>query len=670
MNNDKTIYINNRPVIWEGETNLLALTRKAHIEIPTFCYHSELSVFGACRLCLVEVEGRGLVTSCSTKPVAGMRIHTHTSQILSLRKTILELLLANHEQSCPTCEKSDSCKLRELANKLGIDKVRFRKTREPKALDTLSDCLVRDPNKCVLCGDCVRYCSEIQGIGAIDFAHRGEGVMVTPAYAKSLAHVDCINCGQCAAVCPTGAIIVKSQTKEIWQQIHDKNKIVVAQIAPAVRVALGEMFNLPSSELTTGKIVTALKMLGFDKVYDTSYAADLTVIEEANEFIGRKNKNEKLPLFTSCCPGWVKYAEQSFPELLDNLSTCRSPQQMLGSIAKQKLPESLNVPVKDICVVSIMPCSAKKFEAKRKEFVNDNIADVDFVMTTNELGKMIKEAGIDFANLEPESIDALLGFATGAGLIFGNSGGVSESVIRYTADALGITYPEELVMQKVRGLDGIREAEIATGSDKIKIAIVHGLKNAAELAKRIINHEASYDLVEVMACPGGCIGGAGQPVSKGKETTQNRTRSLYNADKALQLHRAQDNPFVKRLYKTLLTTPNSKKAHELLHTAYQSRKRIENEEISFSAPSSSERSKIRVCIGTSCFLKGSQDILSKTLKEVEENGLLNHVEVSATFCSEKCDKGPTVALDDLIIHKAAFDDVKTHLAKLTQNLEL
>ncbi len=658
MKNEKIVYINDRPIVWEGETNILSLARKAHIEIPTFCYHSELSVYGACRLCLVEIEGRGLQTSCSTVPFEGMRVRTNTAQILKLRKTIVEMLLANHDQACPTCSRASDCKLRELSNKLGIDKVRFRKTRNPKPMDLMSDCLVRDPNKCVLCGDCVRFCTEVQGIGAIDFAHRGESVIVTPAYGKSLAQVDCVNCGQCAAVCPTGAITVKQQIKEVWQDIYNKDKVVVAQIAPAVRVALGEMFDIPATEITTGKMITALKMLGFDRVFDTSFAADLTVIEEANEYLKRKNAGENLPIFTSCCPAWVKFAEQSFPELIPHLSSCRSPQQMFGSIAKSRLPEIMYIDQENLIVVSIMPCTAKKYEAKRDEFQRNGITDVDYVLTTQELGKMIMEAGIDFAALEPESMDLPMGFATGAGIIFGNSGGVSEAVIRYASDTLGIDFPEQIVLQEVRGIQGIRETEINTGNGTIKMAVVHGLKNASDLAKRVINKEVDYDIIEVMACPGGCTGGAGQPIITKPTTKNERTKNLYHLDKTMPLHRSQDNPFVKDLYKTTLDEPNSHKAHELLHTNYHSRKRIDDEEISFSAPSKEERCKVRVCIGTSCYLRGAQDLLSKTLMQVEENGWQRLFDIAATFCTEKCDRGPSIVVDGEVYHHAKVEDIR------------
>lgn len=669
MSSEKIIYINDRAVRLEGEKNILGLARKAHIEIPTFCYHSNLSVFGACRLCLVEIEGRGLVTSCSTEPEEGMRIFTHTAQILKLRKTITEMLLANHDQACPTCSKSDDCKLRELSSKLGIGEVRFRRTKSKKPLDTLSDSLIRDPNKCVLCGDCVRYCSEIQGIGAIDFAHRGEEVTVTPAYNKSLAEVDCVNCGQCAAVCPTGAILVKPQIEGVWKHIHNKDKKVVVQIAPAVRVALCEYFNLSAGELTTGKIVTALKMIGFDNVYDTSYAADLTVIEEANEFLTRKQKGEKLPIFTSCCPAWVKYVEHFLPELGSLLSTCRSPQQMFGSIAKKRLVDILKVKLENLTIVSIMPCTAKKYEANREEFSRKGVKDVDFVLTTQEIGRMIKEAGIDFESLEPDSMDLPMGFSTGAGVIFGNSGGVSEAVIRFAADKMNLPFPEKVVLENVRGEEGIKEAAIETGKDLLKIAVVQGLKNAHLLAERVLKKEVEYDIVEVMACPGGCIGGAGQPVSHSQTVKKNRNRSLYNADKTMQLHNSQDNPFIKELYSSMLIEPNSSIAHECLHTNYKNRKRISGEEISFSERGDADRCRIRVCVGTSCYLRGAQDILTKTLNEVEERGLHNHYDIAATFCTENCDRGPTVVIDDEIIHQAEFSDIRKRIKDFSDRLE-
>ncbi len=658
---EKYVYINNRQVPIEGEKNILEIAQKAHIDIPNFCYHGDLSLYGACRLCMVEVEGRGLVTACSTAPEEGMKIQTHTAQILRLRKTIVEMLLANHDQECTKCSRQNDCKLNDLSNRLNIDHVRFRQTREFRPKELGSECLVRDPNKCVLCGDCVRFCDEIQGIGVIDFAGRGQGVSVESAFGKSLAQVDCINCGQCAAVCPTGAIVVKSHIPETWAAIHDPKKTVVAQIAPAVRVALGEVFGMPANDITTGKIVAAMRLIGFDQVYDTAFAADLTVIEEATEFIGRKTDGGKLPIFTSCCPAWVKFAEHNYPQLLDNLSSCRSPQQMFGAIAKEHLPGVFDVPVEDLFVVSVMPCTAKKYECKRPEFIHDGIADVDVVLTTQELARMIREAGIKFDNIEPESMDLPMGFATGAGIIFGNSGGVSEAVLRYAADKFDIPVPESIVLQEVRGEQTVREATLADGA--LKICVVHGTKKAAEICDKILAGEADYDIVEVMACPGGCIGGAGQPIITDPLERRRRTTALYHADKTKTLHRAQDNPFVKELYTELLKTPNSEKAHELLHTAYRHRKRIDDDAISFSAPGEEERCQVRVCVGTSCYLKGAQDILAKTLQMVEENAWGRYFDISATFCSEQCDKGPNVNIDGVDYNHATLDQVKDILTK-------
>lgn len=551
--------------------------------------------------------------------------------------------------------------MRDISNRLNIDEVRFRRTRPMVPKNLGSECLVRDPNKCVLCGDCVRFCDEIQGINVIDFSGRGQNVSVNAAYEKSLQQVDCVNCGQCAAVCPTGAIVVKSHIDQVWDAIHDPAKTVVAQVAPAVRVALHEMFNLPPNELNMGRLTAALRMIGFDQVYDTAFAADLTVVEEATEFINRKTKGGKIPIFTSCCPAWVKYAEHNYPELLDNLSSCQSPQQMFGSIAKETLPEKLNVKKEDIVVVSIMPCTAKKYECKRPEFIHDGIADVDFAITTQEIGRMIKQAGIDFGSLEPESMDLPLGFATGAGVIFGNSGGVSEAVLRYAADKFNIPVPESIVLQDVRGDSNMREAILADGN--LKIAVIHGLRKAQEVCDQIINGEVEYDIVEVMACPGGCAGGAGQPIVHSQKQRNARTAGLYHQDKVMTLHRAQDNPFIHELYETLLKEPNSEKSHELLHTAYRHRKRIDDDELSFSADDGADRCKIRVCVGTSCYLRGAQDILAKTLQMVEENAWGNYFDIAATFCSEQCDKGPNVRIGDTEIHRAELSQIKELIQK-------
>jgi NADH-quinone oxidoreductase subunit G len=641
----KTLNIDGREVPINGERNLLELIRKAGIDLPTFCYHSDLSVYGACRLCLVDIQSRGIQAACSTPPEAGLKVRTQTEEIREIRKIAIELLLANHDQQCPTCPKSSACQLQDIARKLGIRKVRFKPVHQPEELDFSSVSLVRDPNKCVLCGDCVRFCSEIQGVGAIDFAHRGHEAAVLPAFGKGLGEGECINCGQCAAVCPTGALTPRPQVDEVWRALNDSVKTVVAQIAPAVRVAIGEAFGLAPGMSSSGQIVAALKRLGFDKVYDTAFSADLTVVEEANEFLKRKAKGEKLPQFTSCCPGWVKFAEQYFPDLLPNLSTCKSPQQMLGAVCKATLPGELGIPKENLVMVSIMPCTAKKFEAKRPEFAEGGVPEVDHVLTTQELARMIEEAGFRFKELEPESFDMPLGFKTGAGVIFGNSGGVSEAVLRYAAEAVTGRKLDSPDFLSVRGEDGTRFATVVLDGVQLKLAVVHGLKNARALAEKVRRGECELDLIEVMACPGGCIGGAGQPVSRERDVKRLRTRGLYDADKNLDLHKSQDNLQVTEMYQKYLGEIGGRKAHHLLHTHYQNRRRIADERIVFGDGPEGEKLKVSVCAGTNCFLKGSQEVIRDVLQCVDAEQLQDQVEVSASFCFEQCHQGPTVRVD-------------------------
>ncbi len=447
----------------------------------------------------------------------------------------------------------------------------------------------------------------------------------------------------------------KNHIEKVWTAINDEKKKVVAQIAPAVRVALGEMFGLEPGVLTIGKIVAALKLIGFDKVFDTSFAADLTVIEETNEFINRKTNNGKLPLFTSCCPAWIKYAEQNYSDLLPNLSSCRSPQQMFGSLAKQTLPKLLEVERNDIFVVSIMPCTAKKYEADRPEFKTEGNPDVDVVLTTNELGKMIKQAGIKFNELTPESLDLPLGFKTGAGVIFGTSGGVSEAVLRYASEKLTGIKLESVDFKQVRGNKGVLEKTITIDDIELKLAIVHGLKNAGTIAEKVRQGQCDYDFIEVMSCPGGCIAGAGQPVSFDNNVKQLRINGLYDADKMLQLHKSQENPYITECYKEELGEIGGHKAHELLHTKYQSRKRISEEGFSLIGNTDEDKLRVSVCVGTSCYLKGSQKLLQKLLNYVRDKELENLVDIRATFCFEKCDKGPNVQVGEKKIMKSTYD---------------
>ena len=665
MSEKQTLTINGREAAFNGERNLLEVIRSANIDLPTFCYHSELSVYGACRLCIVEIDGMGIVTSCSTLPKAGMVVRTHTQKLRKMRKIYMELLLANHHQTCTTCAKSSMCKLQDLAARMDIKDVRFKACGSDKPLDTSSPSLVRDPNKCILCGDCVRACDEIQGIGAIDFAHRGASTMVVPAFEKDLKNVDCVYCGLCASVCPTGAITPRAETETVWNALHDETKTVIVQIAPAVRVALGEMFGNEPGTVTTGKMVAALKMLGFDKVFDTSFAADLTVLEETNEFLGRKQNNEKLPLFTSCCPAWVKYAEQSFGDLLENVSSCRSPQQMFGSVARETLPTTLNVKPENLFVVSIMPCTAKKFEAKRPEFATDGKRDVDAVLTTQELGRMIKQAGIQFNQLTPESLDMPLGFKTGAGIIFGVTGGVSEAVLRYASEKLTGNPPHPDDIAQVRAKDGTRVHTVKIGDTTLKLAIVHGLKNAKAIAEQVRSGDCDYDFIEVMACPGGCIAGAGQPVSHDMDVKELRSKGLYDTDKNLQLHNSDENPYLHKCYQQHLGDIGGHKAHGLLHTHYKSRRRFDDAGFMISEEHPDERLEVSVCVGTSCYLRGSQKLLEEIMSFVKSQKQEDRIEVRATFCFEMCEQGPTVRVGETVLHQCTIEMV---CAELTEQL--
>ncbi|SHI02640.1 NAD(P)-dependent iron-only hydrogenase catalytic subunit [Sporobacter termitidis DSM 10068] len=567
MTKQQYAVIDNIEVQIEGERNLLELIRKAHIELPTFCYHSEISVYGACRMCMVEVQGRGIVPACSTPASDGMVVSTSTKQIRDMRKIIVELMLANHDQSCTTCPKSGDCRLQKIAHQMGIKTVRFKKREQFPPQDLSSVAISRDPAKCVLCGDCVRVCKEIQSVGVLDFAGRGAKAIVTPFYKKGIGEVDCVNCGQCVKICPVGALTPNNQVSEAWDAIHDKSKTVVVQIAPAVRVAIGENFGYQPGEVTIGQLVTALRMMGFDKIYDTSFAADFTVIEEGNEFLARLEKGEKLPQFTSCCPAWVKFAEQYYPELLPNISTCRSPQQMFGALCKEKLTKELNISREDLVVVSIMPCTAKKFEASRPEFAADGSRDVDIVLTTQELALMIKERGIDFGQLDVGAFDMPFGFKSGAAVIFGTSGGVSEAVLRYASDTIN---KEKFTAYKELRVDaGLKIAEVAVGGKTLRLAIVSGLGNARELIKKIRSGEEHFDLVEVMACCGGCVNGGGQPLNNEHITVQARAKGLYDNDVMLQVHSSEENPYLQKMYSDDL---DAHKAHKLLHTHYTSRK--------------------------------------------------------------------------------------------------
>jgi len=554
------VTIDGIPVEIEKEKNLLELIRKAGIEMPTFCYHSELSVYGACRMCMVENERGQLEAACSTPPRPGASIKTNSVRIRKYRKMILELLLANHCRDCTTCESNKHCKLQEFAERYHIEGVRFPNTAEEPQVDNSSLAIVKDIHKCILCGDCVRMCNEIQNVGAIDFAHRGSKMIISTAFDVPINESPCVGCGQCSAVCPTGALTVRNDTDKVWEAIANPSVKTSVQIAPAVRVAIGKELNLKDGENAMGKIVAALHRLGFDEVYDTTVGADLTVIEETKEFLERVGKNENIPLFTSCCPAWVRYCEKRHPELLPNVSTCRSPMSMFAAILKDQHKDE-----KKLFHVAVMPCTAKKYEAARDEFKVDGIENVDAVITTQELIRMIREEGIVFGELEPEAVDMPFGTISGAGVIFGVTGGVTEAVLRRVSDDHTRAGLSTLAKLGERGTDGIKEFDIPFGEGTLHIGVVSGLKNAETIIQRIKAGE-HFDLVEVMACPGGCVAGAGQPfvMSKLKE---DRARGLYAADKATSIRRSQDNPLMDALYKNILTDDH--KIHELLHVHYK-----------------------------------------------------------------------------------------------------
>ena len=558
MSEKQFMTIDGIPVEINGEKNILELCQKIGIKMPTFCYHSDLSIYGACRMCMVENKWGSIEAACSTPPRAGMEIRTNTERLRRYRKNILELLLANHCRDCTVCENNHTCKLQELAMRFNIEGVRFpNRAKSTKNDDTSSVCIVRDAGKCILCGDCVRVCNEIQNVGAIDFAHRGSKMVISTAFGKPLAESPCVGCGQCAAVCPTGAIGVKNNIDSVWEAIDDPNVRTSVQIAPAVRVAIGKELKCRDGENVMGKIVAALRRMGFDEIYDTTLSADLTVMEETKEFIERLENGGKLPLITSCCPGWIQYAEKKHPEFLENISTCRSPMQMMGSLIKDQNKDK----EQKMFHVAIMPCTAKKFEASRPEFTNNGEPDVDAVITTQELIRMIKESGLVFDELEPEAVDMPFGTISGAGVIFGVTGGVTEAVLRRVSESKSRAELLKAAHAGQRGMEGIKEFYLPYGDRELHIAVVSGLGNAERVLLRASAGE-HFDFIEIMACPGGCVNGGGQPYSG--HAKEARSQGLYEADRMQSIRRSQDNPIVNSVYKKII----GDRAHELLHVHY------------------------------------------------------------------------------------------------------
>ncbi len=554
--------IDGRKVEFTNEPNVLTVIRNADIDIPTLCYHSELSVYGACRLCTVEDARGKTFASCSEPPRDGMVIYTNTPRLMRYRKMILELLLAAHDRDCTTCRKSSECHLEELAHRMGVTRIRFENKKAEYPIDLTSPSIVRDPNKCILCGDCVRMCDNVQAVNAIDFAYRGTNTLVTPAFNKTIAQTDCVNCGQCRVVCPTGAISIKTNIEDVWSALADPDTIVVAQVAPAVRIALGDKFGLPKGENVMGKLVNVLHRLGFDEVYDTTYGADLTIMEESEELMERLSAgHQDMPLFTSCCPAWVRFCENRYPEFAPHLSTCRSPQQMFGAVIREYYRDPEINQGKRLISVSIMPCTAKKDEILRPESMTNGKRDIDYVLTTTELAAMIQKAGIRFENLEAESADMPFGIGSGSGVIFGVTGGVTEAVLRRILKGHNRVDMDKIRTSGVRGDTGLKEITFEYMGKELKAAIVSGLGNADKLLQRIKRGEVHYDFVEVMACRRGCIMGGGQPVGAGPRTKKARARGLYDTDITCQIKKANENPTVLSLYDTLLKG----KEHQLLH---------------------------------------------------------------------------------------------------------
>lgn len=578
MVDKKTLFIDGKEVEFTDEPNILEVIRKAGMNVPTFCYRPDLTQYGSCRMCVVEIEGRGIQSSCTMPPEPGLKIHLNTEKTRRIRKTVLELLLANHDRECTTCDKSGNCELQRYAEEYGIRNIKFPTLQKEDflPLDTSNPSIIRDPNKCILCGACVRACAEFHGDkhAILGFANRGSKTVVQPMVGRDFKDTDCILCGQCQAVCPTGALTVVSDVDNVWKEINNKDKKVVAQIAPSIRVALGELFGLEPGENSIGKITAALRRIGFDLVFDTNFAADLTIMEEGTEFIERLKSGKDLPIFTSCCPAWVKYVEQSRPEFIKNLSTCKSPQSMMSPVLKELLPKYFEGYTREnTVIVSIMPCTAKKFENQRPELATNGIPDTNYVLTTKELGRMINEAGINFRTLEPEAEDSPFGEYSGAGTIFGASGGVAEAAARTAYELVTGKELTDVNLKPMRGVkksERSKEMQLDLNGTKIKVRIVSTIVEAEKALKEIEEGKADFQMLEVMACPGGCINGGGQPYSYNDTTIkQKRAAGLYSEDAGLKVRKSHMNPDIQKLYKEFLEKPGSHKSHDLLHTHYE-----------------------------------------------------------------------------------------------------
>lgn len=568
-----SLTIDGRVVTVPRETTVLQAAAAAGVKIPTLCYLEEINEIGSCRLCVVEIEGaRALAASCVTPVAEGMVVHTNTRAVREARKAVLELIISNHPFECLTCIRNKQCELQSLAEAFGIRQVRFEGAHSQHSSDESTPSIVRDPSKCVLCRRCVAVCEHVQGVSAINVSGRGFESVVGPAADLPLNQAACALCGQCVLVCPTGALHEVDSTAKVWAALSDPKKHVVVQTAPAIRVAIGDEFGLAPGSVVTGQLVAALRALGFDRVFDTDFTADLTIIEEGNELLQRLNTGGTLPMITSCSPGWIKFIEHFYPDLLDHLSTCKSPQQMFGALAKTYYAEKAGIDPSDMFVVSLMPCTAKKFECTRPEMNSSGYQDVDAVITTRELARMLRESGVDIATIDPEEYDEPLGISTGAAVIFGATGGVMEAALRTVYEVVTGKELGSLEFHDVRGeLNGIREAQVQVGDLTVKVAVANGLANARKLMDKVRAGEAEYHFIEVMACPGGCIGGGGQPIGTNTERRLQRIEGTYKADADMAVRKSHENPAIKALYEEFLKEPLGELSHHLLHTHYTAR---------------------------------------------------------------------------------------------------